>query len=563
MSDYELDILDAVESDENDKHSDHQQEPDTFSVEAKNPDRDAASIYMSEVKKSVLLDDVGEINHSRGIEFRKNSILLFLLMIPSVREKFYKNYISDIEKNCGHPKIIRFGDSDAPKEDKYPAELTEIIEGVKEIGDTFQAEFDATQITMLSLAVKGLGSIVKVSAPTKETSKKEGDKKFSLPTSSFSFYNYDNLSKGISNCSNGVKSFVQIVCKLFEFNVDYDYIRKLYNATKELRDEIGECEQKIIKVNEQTKTFKKAELINSMRNTISSGNELKLTDDRILSARVLLAQSDIEAVLRKLGIDYPTFKSLWAEPSLHFTHSNNIIGQMCKSNLRLVLYVAKSYNHPQVEYLDFVQEGNIGLMRAVEKFDYRRRYKFSTYATWWIRQAITRAIAEQGKQIRIPVHMLEIMKQVDKAKKAYVAAHDRQPTADQIALATGIKLDKVKDALQVESDPISLEKPVSSEDENSSLGDFFMYEDENTIQTPSRSRDCEDTRDVVLRFLDKLHPRDARIILMRWGIMSNREHTLEETGTQFGVTRERIRQLESKSINKLRDWLEEYYMLDK
>ncbi|CAH7377436.1 RNA polymerase sigma factor RpoD [Vibrio chagasii] len=553
MPNYELDILENETDDISNKNDevpetqDASENTDTTVIEPKNPDRDAASIYMSEVSDSVLLDDMGEINLSRKIEYHKNSSLMFLLSMPMVRSAFYNNYMNDKESDCGHPKIIRFGDSTENKE-KYPDKLTEIITGIHEIGNEVQEFLTDKELKPLAIGITKLNKLVKC------------ENKVDIIRD---FYSFEHFSDFIpKECSNEVKTFANMVSKLFEFNVDYDYIKKLFKLASIERQKIKDAEMKIININDKTSKLTKKDLVSIMRNTISTGEKLSFTDCRANSVRLLLSQGDLEHSLNKLGVDYCTFKTVWKEVMMHNNHSSQAIVEMTKSNLRLVLFTAKNYNHNSVEFLDFVQEGNIGLMRAVEKFDYRKGFKFSTYATWWIRQAITRAIAEQGKLIRIPVHMLEIIKQVDREKKAYQAKHNQLPTAQQISDATGIAIDKVKAALQVESEPISFEKPVSTEDDNSTLINFFKYEDD-TILPPELAKEVEDLREVLLKFISKLPERDAKIIVMRWGLHSNKEHTLEETGTQFEVTRERIRQLEYKSLAKLKEWLAEYYYLDK
>jgi RNA polymerase primary sigma factor len=287
--------------------------------------------------------------------------------------------------------------------------------------------------------------------------------------------------------------------------------------------------------------------LNWGKNLVTEGHDfsakLKNNLDDILRAQKKLAEIE-----RQSGLTIGEIKEVNRKMSIGEAKARRAKKEMVEANLRLVISIAKKYTNRGLQFLDLIQEGNIGLMKAVDKFEYRRGYKFSTYATWWIRQAITRSIADQARTIRIPVHMIETINKLNRISRQIVQEQGRDPTPEELAEKMEMPEDKIRKVLKIAKEPISMETPIG-DDEDSHLGDFI--EDSNVV-TPVESATMEGLREATQAMLGSLTSRESKVLRMRFGIDMNTDHTLEEVGKQFDVTRERIRQIEAKALRKLR-----------
>ena len=267
-----------------------------------------------------------------------------------------------------------------------------------------------------------------------------------------------------------------------------------------------------------------------------------------IKSDVVIAQKAIKAIEERVGLSLKDIKEINRAMSMGETKMRRAKKDMVEANLRLVISIAKKYTNRGLQFLDLIQEGNIGLMKAVDKFEYRRGYKFSTYATWWIRQAITRSIADQARTIRIPVHMIETINKLNRVSRQMMQDMGREPTPDELSIELDMPEDKVRKVLKIAKEPISMETPIG-DDEDSNLGDFI---EDTVIHSPLKNATEDSLHFATDDVLSSLTAREAKVLRMRFGIGMNTDHTLEEVGKQFDVTRERIRQIEAKALRKLR-----------
>ncbi|HAT1659237.1 TPA: RNA polymerase sigma factor RpoD [Legionella pneumophila] len=336
-------------------------------------------------------------------------------------------------------------------------------------------------------------------------------------------------------------------------------VDKLTRHFRQLRNHIREFERSIMRLCiEKARiprklfidTFPGQETDLSWLETIISKHAKKLDLERIEEYRdeILRLQSKLASFEIEYGLTISEIKDINRKMSIGEAKARRAKKEMVEANLRLVISIAKKYTNRGLQFLDLIQEGNIGLMKAVDKFEYRRGYKFSTYATWWIRQAITRSIADQARTIRIPVHMIETINKLNRISRQILQETGREATPEELAEKMELSEDKIRKVLKIAKEPISMETPVG-DDDDSHLGDFI---EDNNIESPIDMATAEGLREATLEILETLTPREAKVLRMRFGIEMNTDHTLEEVGKQFDVTRERIRQIEAKALRKLR-----------
>jgi RNA polymerase primary sigma factor len=372
---------------------------------------------------------------------------------------------------------------------------------------------------------------------------------------------YDRMKKALENKGSKDKDYLkareQISNELMAIRFTARTVERLSDSVRSLVDEVRRYERAIHDICVDKAQMPRQHFIKIFAGTEGSkrwlATELAANHPWTESLKrvepaILELLGKIQAVQQKIGIPIKDLKEINKQMSTGEAKARRAKREMTEANLRLVISIAKKYTNRGLQFLDLIQEGNIGLMKAVDKFEYRRGYKFSTYATWWIRQAITRSIADQARTIRIPVHMIETINKMNRISRQILQETGQEPDPATLAARMEMPEEKIRKILKISKEPISMETPIG-DDDDSHLGDFI--EDQSTM-APSDAATYASLRDVTKEVLDTLTPREAKVLRMRFGIEMSTDHTLEEVGKQFDVTRERIRQIEAKALRKLR-----------
>src|SRR6266403_1231027 len=372
---------------------------------------------------------------------------------------------------------------------------------------------------------------------------------------------FEKLLKALENKGSKDKDYLrvrdQISHELMTIRFTARTVERLSDSVRSLVNEIRRHEREIHDICVEKAQMPRQHFIKIFAGTEGSrrwlANDISAAQPwsealRRLEPSILELLGKIQAVQQKIGIQIRDLKEINKQMSTGEAKARRAKREMTEANLRLVISIAKKYTNRGLQFLDLIQEGNIGLMKAVDKFEYRRGYKFSTYATWWIRQAITRSIADQARTIRIPVHMIETINKMNRISRQILQEMGREPTPEELAVRMEMPEDKVRKVLKIAKEPISMETPIG-DDEDSHLGDFI---EDTSVSSPIDSATTESLRETTHSVLAQLTPREAKVLRMRFGIDMNTDHTLEEVGKQFDVTRERIRQIEAKALRKLR-----------
>jgi RNA polymerase primary sigma factor len=510
---------------------------------------DPIRMYLREMGGVELLSREGEIAIAKRIEAGKDVMLIALSQSPLTAQQFFEwndqlqkdeilvREIIDIDTNYMEDE------STGPSAKQKNAGETDKEDGSSDDDDDFNPTLAAMETEIKPKVLKTVQTL------TKEYNKliKYQKEKLEcvLNSQTFSPAKEKGYEKIVNDILENIKS-LQLSPSVLE-----ELVQKHYTENKKIISLEGNLLRLAMDHNISRNEFIKFYIGNEI-----NPNLKKFLDTNSIWKQFFAKNKDEFKNIRerlieisyKLGMSVTDFKKLVSRVQKGEKESRIAKKEMVEANLRLVISIAKKYTNRGLQFLDLIQEGNIGLMKAVDKFEYRRGYKFSTYATWWIRQAITRSIADQARTIRIPVHMIETINKIVRTQRLILSEFGREATPEELAQKLRMPLDKVRKVLKISKEPVSLEKPVGDE-EDSSLGDFI--EDTKAL-APLEQAIKSNLGEATTKILSTLTPREERVLRMRFGVGMNTDHTLEEVGLQFSVTRERIRQIEAKALRKLK-----------